>query len=62
MLVVIVSTQALSVLGILVLPQVVNPPATGLFICLILYLIGCMFYLLTIQLIFYRLLFFNILT
>ena len=61
-LIVIVSTQALSTLGTLILPQVLKPPNVGLFITLVLYLIGDMFYLLIIQLIFYRLLFFNILS
>jgi len=61
-LIVIVSTQALSTLATLTLPHVLNPPDIGLFVALILYLIGAMFYIFIMELIFYRLLFFNILS
>lgn len=61
-LIVIVSTQALSTLATLALPRFLIPPDIGLFTALILYLIGDMFYIFIMELIFYRLLFFNALS
>lgn len=59
-LIVIVSTQALSTLAALVLPRVLPSPDVALFVALALFLVGDMLYLLVIQLIFYRLLFFKL--
>jgi tellurite resistance protein TehA-like permease len=50
----VVSTQSVSVLGTIVAPQFGPHAGAVLFATLCLYLLGCMFYLLVIALIFYR--------
>ena len=59
-LVAVVSTQSLSILGILVASQFSSGKEIVLFFALCLYLFGCLLYLLITTLIFYRLLFFNL--
>ncbi|MBX7233195.1 MAG: tellurite resistance/C4-dicarboxylate transporter family protein [Caldilineales bacterium] len=49
-----VATQSVSILGVLLLAGMENPPEFGLFFCLCMYLLGCMLYLSIITLIFYR--------
>ena len=49
-----VATQSVSLLGVLLLARLENPPEVGLFFCLCMYLLGCMLYLSIITLIFYR--------
>jgi tellurite resistance protein TehA-like permease len=59
-LIAIVSTQSVSILGTLISPLVGSWKEQLLFFTLILYLIGCMLYLMIITLIFYRFTFFEI--
>jgi tellurite resistance protein TehA-like permease len=59
-LLVVVSTQSLSVLGVLTAGEFGAAPELVLFVALALFLLGCMFYLLIITLIFYRFTFFKI--
>jgi tellurite resistance protein TehA-like permease len=59
-LIIVVSIQAISVLGALVLPQFIQPPDIALFFCLVLYLMGGILYILIMGMIFYRLMFFTI--
>ncbi|MCZ7545967.1 MAG: tellurite resistance/C4-dicarboxylate transporter family protein [Anaerolineae bacterium] len=58
-LIAVVSTQSVSVLGTLIAPHL-EARQEVLFFSLAMYLLGCMFYLLIIALIFYRLLFFKL--
>ncbi len=58
-LIAVVSTQSVSVLGTLIASRLEARPEM-LFFTLALYLLGCMFYILIIALIFYRLLFFKL--
>jgi tellurite resistance protein TehA-like permease len=55
----VVSTQAVAVLGTMLADQFGDEARLVLFICLSLYLLGCLFYLLIITLIFYRFTFFR---
>lgn len=59
-LIIVVSTQAISVLGTLVLPQFIQPPDVALFFSLMLYLMGGILYILIMGMIFYRLMFFTV--
>lgn len=60
-LIAIVATQSLSILGALLTKTVLSAYAAPvLFLCLCLFLLGCMLYLLIISIIFYRLLFVNV--
>lgn len=59
-LLVIVSTQSISVLGTLIAKNLDSNKEIVLFLSLVLFLIGCFFYLVIITLIFYRLSFFEI--
>ena len=61
-LIVVVSTQSISVLGTLLASQAVDYHQLILFITLCMFLLGCMLYLLLITLIFYRFTFVNITT
>ncbi len=49
-----VATQSVSILGVLLLVGLEDPPAGAFFFCLCMYLLGCMLYLSIITLIFYR--------
>ena len=51
----VVSTQAISILGVLVAPYYGNSQGTVLFVSAIMYFLGCMLYLVIISLIFWRL-------
>lgn len=55
----IVGTQSISVLGTLLAPTAPWPASALLGLCLVLHLLGCMFYVLLIALIIYRFLFFS---
>ena len=57
-LIAIVATQSVTVLGTIVAPSFRNIPVI-LFFCLVMFLIGCMLYMLVIGLIFYRWTFFR---
>lgn len=59
-LLVIVSTQSISVLGTLIAPNLGASKEIVLFLSLILFLVGCFLYIVIITLIFYRLTFFEI--
>lgn len=59
-LIVVVSTQAISTLGTLVLPTFIQPPDVALFFTLVLYLMGGILYILIMGMIFYRLMFFTV--
>ncbi|HET6461057.1 MAG TPA: tellurite resistance/C4-dicarboxylate transporter family protein [Syntrophales bacterium] len=59
-LVIVVSTQSLSVLGMLAAPGIPVGEQMLLFVSLALYLLGCAMYMTFIALIFYRLLFFTL--
>jgi tellurite resistance protein TehA-like permease len=56
----VVSTQALSILGVLVAPYYGNSQGTALIVSAILYFLGCMLYLIIISLIFWRLVFYGV--
>lgn len=58
-LVIVVSTQSISILGTLVAPQFTAWQNELLFFTVAMYLLGCMFYVLIITLIFYRFSFFT---
>jgi tellurite resistance protein TehA-like permease len=58
-LLIVVSTQSISVLGSLVAPHFGTQQSTALFISLVAFLVGCMLYIPIISLIFYRWTFFN---
>ena len=58
-LIAVVATQAVSILGTLVSPKFGGNSEQILFFTLSMYLLGCMFYILIISLIFYRFLFFR---
>jgi tellurite resistance protein TehA-like permease len=60
-LIAVVATQAVSILGTLVSPKFGGNSELILFFTLSMYLLGCMFYILIISLIFYRFLFFELL-
>ena len=60
-LIAVVATQAVSILGTLVSSKFGNAREQVLFLTLSMYLLGCMFYILIISLIFYRFLFFELL-
>ena len=53
-LIAVVATQSLAVLGVLLLARLDTPPPAAFFAVLCFYLLGCMLYLITITLIFYR--------
>jgi tellurite resistance protein TehA-like permease len=55
----VVSTQSLSILGVLLAREIHADPQIMLFVSLSFFLLGCMLYLLTITLIFYRFTFFK---
>ncbi len=59
-LIIVVSTQAISTLGTLVFPQIVQPADAALFFSLVLYLMGGILYILIMGMIFYRLMFFTV--
>jgi tellurite resistance protein TehA-like permease len=59
-LIAVVATQAVSILGTLVAPEFGEQPEKTLFFTFGMYLLGCMFYLWIISLIFYRFLFFRL--
>jgi tellurite resistance protein TehA-like permease len=59
-LIIIVSTESVSVLGTALAPHLPFPTDVALFISLSLFLIGCMLYIVIITLIFYRLTFFDL--
>ena len=59
-LIAVVATQAVSILGTLVAPEFGENPEKTLFFTLGMYLLGCMFYMWIISLIFYRFLFFKL--
>ena len=53
-LIAVVATQSLAVLGTLLLARLDSPPPPAFFAVLCFYLLGCLLYLITITLIFYR--------
>ncbi len=55
-----VSTQSIAALGAFVAPHLRGHEEAALFFTLVMFLLGCMFYLLTIILIFYRFMFFRL--
>jgi tellurite resistance protein TehA-like permease len=59
-LIIIVATESVSVLGTALAPHLPFRTDAALFISLVLYLIGCMLYIVIITLIFYRLTFFDL--
>ncbi|HEX8948532.1 MAG TPA: tellurite resistance/C4-dicarboxylate transporter family protein [Dissulfurispiraceae bacterium] len=59
-LITVVATQSVSVLGALIAPSFGPDRAEILFISLALFLLGCMFYIMIITFIFYRLVFFTL--
>jgi tellurite resistance protein TehA-like permease len=59
-LIIVVSTQAISTLGTLVLPYFVQSADVALFFSLVLYLMGGILYILIMGMIFYRLMFFTV--
>lgn len=59
-LLMVVATQSISILGTLIVNHLPFPKEIILFICLSLFLVGCMLYIIIITLIFYRLTFFEL--
>ena len=59
-LLMVVATQSISILGTMVVNHLYFPAEIVLFISLILFLVGCMLYIIIITLIFYRLTFFEL--
>jgi len=59
-LLMVVATQSISILGVQLLEHLPVPREITLFVSLILFLIGCMMYIIIITLIFYRLTFFEL--
>lgn len=59
-LIIVVSTQSISILGTMIVNHLPFPKDVVLFVSLILFFIGCMLYIIIITLIFYRLTFFEV--
>jgi tellurite resistance protein TehA-like permease len=59
-LIVVVATQSIAILGTLIAPSSTDWTELMLFLTLSMFLLGCMFYLLILSLIFYRFLFFQL--